>query len=60
MAESLDAPPVVDLAAQIVALIAHAQENSNQLMVLEDENMTLRCENRTLQECLTAVEVTPQ
>ena len=29
-------------------------------MALEEENMTLRRENRTLQERLSAVEVTPQ
>ncbi|KAL5560386.1 hypothetical protein UlMin_036597 [Ulmus minor] len=60
MAESSDAPPAIDIAAQIAVLTAQAQENSNRLMALEEENTTLRREKRTLQECLSAVEVTPQ
>ena len=60
MAESSDAPPAIDIAAQIAILTAQAQENSNRLMALEEENTTLRRENRTLQERLSAVEVTPQ
>ena len=52
-------PLAIDFAAQIVALTAQAQENSNQLMALEEENTTLRRKNRTLQECLFAVDVTP-
>ena len=60
MAESSDAPPAIDIAAQIAILTAQAQENSNRLMALEEENTILRRENRTLQECLSAVEVTPQ
>ena len=60
MAESSDAPPAINIAAQIVVLTAQAQENSNRLMALEEENTTLRRENRTLQERLSAVDVTPQ
>ena len=60
MAESSNAPPAVDIAAQIAILTAQAQENSNRLMALEEENMTLRRENHTLQERLSALEVTPQ
>ena len=60
MTESSDAPPVVDLVAQIAALTAQVQENSNRFMTLEDENATLRRENRTLQECLAATKGTPQ
>ena len=59
MAESLDAPSAIDIAAHIAALTAQGQENSNQLMALEEENTTLRRENRMLQERLSAVEVTP-
>ena len=59
MAESSDAPPAVDIAAHIAILTAQTQENSNRLMALEEENTTLRRENRTLQERLSAVEVTP-
>ena len=60
MAESSDAPPVIDIAAQITILTVQAQENFNQLMALEEENMTLRHENRMLHERLFEVEVTPQ
>ena len=60
MAESSNAPPAVDIPAQIAILTAQAQENSNQLMALEKENTTLRRENCTLQEHLSTVEVTPQ
>ena len=58
MAESSDALPAVDIVAQITILTTQAQENSNRLMALEEENTTLRRENRTLQEHLSAVEVT--
>ena len=60
MAESSDALLAIDFTDQIVALTVQAQENSNRLMALEEENTTLRRENRTLQERLSAVEVTPQ
>ena len=60
MAEGSNAPSVVDIAAQIAVLTAQAQENSNRLMALEEENTTLRRENRMLQERLFVVEVTPQ
>ena len=60
MAESSDAQPAVDLAAQIAVLTAQAQENSNRLMALEEENTTLSRENRALQERHVATEATPQ
>ena len=60
MAESSDAPPVIDLVAQIAALTMQVQENSNRLMALEEENTTLRHENCMLQEHLSTVEATPQ
>ena len=48
MAESSDAPLAVDLTAQVAALTAQAQVNSNRFMALEEDNMMLHCENRTL------------
>ena len=60
MVESSNAPPAIDFTAQIAALTTQAQENSNWLMALEEENTTLRRENRTLQKRLFTVEVTPQ
>ena len=36
------------------------QENTNKFLALEDENMTLCCENRNLSERLSAVETTPR
>ena len=61
MAENTDTPPSVpDFAAQITALIAQVQENANKFLALEDENATLRHENRNLSERLSAVETTPR
>ena len=63
MAESLDIPPTIDFTSHIATLTAHVQENSNRFMTLEDENMALHLENRTLQEqnqWLSAMEFTPQ
>ena len=60
MAENTDTPPSVPyFAAQIVALTAQVQENANKFLALEDENATLRRENRNLFERLSAVETTP-
>ena len=59
MAESSDAPLDFDLTAQIAALTKQAQENSNRLMALEEDNMMLRRENRILQERISAIEATP-
>ncbi len=50
MVENANTSPTIDFAAQITALIAQVQKNSNRFMTLEDENMALRLENRTLQE----------
>ena len=60
MVESSDALPVIDIAAQIAILTVQAQENSNRLMALEEENTTIRRENRTLQERLSAIKATPR
>ena len=61
MAENTDTPPSVpDFAAQIAALTAQVQENANKFLALEDENATLRRENRNLIERLSAVETTPR
>ncbi|KAL5546684.1 hypothetical protein UlMin_006371 [Ulmus minor] len=61
MAENTDTPPSVpDFAAQIAALTAQVQENANKFLALEDENATLRRENRNLSERLSAVETTPR
>ena len=61
MAENTDTPPSVpDFAAQIAALTAQVQENANKFLALEDENMTLRCENRNLSERHSAVETMPR
>ena len=60
MAENMDTPPSVpEFAAQIAALTAQVQENANKFLALEDENATLRRENRNLSERLSAVETTP-
>ena len=51
MAENTNTPPSVpDFAAQITALTAQVQENANKFLALEDENATLRRENRNLSE----------
>ena len=61
MAENTDTPPSSpDVAAQIAALTAQVQENVNRFLALEDENATLRHENRNLSEQLSAVETTPR
>ena len=63
MVENADTSPTINFATQIAALIAQVQENSNRFMTLEDENMALRLENRTLQDqnqWLLAVESTLQ
>ena len=61
MAENTDTPPSVpDFAAQIAALTAQVQENANKFLALEDENATLRRENRNLSERLSVVETTPR
>lgn len=60
MAESSNTPPATNLAAHITALTAQVQENSNRFMTLEDENATLRHENRMFLERLATVEATPQ
>ena len=61
MAENSDTPPSVpDFAAQIAALTAQVQENASKFLALEDENATLRRENRNLSERLSAVETTPR
>ena len=60
MAENTDTPPSVpDFAAQISILTAQVQENANKFLALEDENVTLRRENRNLSERISAVETTP-
>ena len=49
MAENTDTPPSAqDFAAQIAAHTAQVQENANTFLALEDENVTLRHENRNL------------
>ena len=48
MVESLDNLSTADLVAQIAALTAQVQKNSNKFIALEDKNHTLRIENRTL------------
>ena len=60
MEKSSYAPPDIDLAAQVVALIVQAHESSNQFTALEEENAMLHRENRTLQERLIFVEAMPQ
>ena len=60
MVESSDTLLAIDLAAQFAVLTAQAQDNSFRLMALEEENTTLHRENRSLQERLSAIEVTPQ
>ncbi len=61
MAESTDTlPSIPDFAAQIAALTAQVQENANKFLALEDENATLRRENRNLSERLSVVETTPR
>jgi len=60
MAENTDIPPSApDFAAQVAILTAQVQENANKFLALEDENATLRRENRNLSERLSAVETTP-
>ena len=60
MAENTDTrPSVPDFTAQIAALTAQVRENANKFLALEDENATLRRENRNLSERLSAVETTP-
>ena len=48
-----------NFATQIATFTAPVQENANRFMVLEDENTTLRCENRNLSKRLSAMETTP-
>ena len=49
MAENTYTPPSAsDFVAQIAALTAQVQENANRFLALEDENTTLRRENRNL------------
>ena len=61
MADNMDTPPSApDFAAQIAALTAQVQENANKFLALEDENATLRHENRNLSERLSAMETTPR
>ena len=61
MAENTDTLPFApDFAAQIATLIAQVQVNANRFLALEDENATLRRENRNLSERLSAVETTPR
>ena len=51
MAENTDTPPnIPDFAAQIAVLTAQVQENASKFLALEDENATLRRENRNLSE----------
>ena len=51
MAENTDTPPSApDFAAQVAAITAQVQENANKFLALEDENTTLRRENRNLFE----------
>ena len=57
MTENTDTHPFApDFAAQIAALTAQVQENANKFLALEDENETLRLENRNLSERFSAVE----
>ena len=61
MAENTDIPPSApDFAAQITVLTSQVQENTNKFLAVEDENATLRHENRNLSERLSAVETTPR
>ncbi|KAL5574386.1 hypothetical protein UlMin_023983 [Ulmus minor] len=54
MAENTDTPPSIpDFTVQIAALTAQVQENANKFLALEDENATLRRENRNLSERLS-------
>ena len=60
MAECTDtASSAPDFAAQIAALTAQIQENTNKFLALEDENVTQCCENHNLSERLSTVETTP-
>ena len=60
MAESSDTPPsALDFVAQITVLIAQVQENTNRFLALEEDNVTLRCENLNLLERHSAVEISP-
>ena len=59
MAENTDTPTVAqDFVAQMAILIAQVQENANKFLTLENENATLRHENRNLSKRLFAVETT--
>ena len=61
MAENTDTPPSTpDFVAQIVVLTAQVQENANRFLAFEDENMTLRHENRILSERISVMETTPR
>ena len=61
MAENTDTPPSApDFAAQIAALTAQVQENANKFLALEDENTTMRRENRNLSERLSVMETMPR
>ena len=48
MAEISDTLPTINFTAQIVALAAQVQENSNKFMTVEAECVNLRVENSTL------------
>ena len=57
MAESSDTPPsALDFAPQITVLTAQVQENANHFLALEEDNVTLHCENRNLLERHSAIE----
>ena len=61
MGENTDIPSFApDFVAQIAALTAQVQENTSRFMALEEENTTLRRENRNLVERLSAAETTPR
>ena len=61
MAENMDTPlSALDFATMFAALTAQVQENANRFLALEDENATLRCENRNISEWLSAIETTPR
>ena len=60
MVENSDTPPSApDFATYIAAHTVQVQENANKFMALEDENVTLRCENRNLSKRISVVEPTP-
>ena len=61
MAENTNTPPsALNFAAQIVVLTTLVQENANKFLALEDENMTLRRENRNFSARLSTVKTTPR